>query len=167
MHIPDKKQQKLELELEKCILVEYSLEQKGYKCYNPSTHKVRVSRDVVYEESASWYEPRTTTTSFDPESAEQEMEDEDQLEYIFEGSPITTRLSGPREPLSDQSTSRSSPTLDKGKAKMPEYEYDHFNRNESTHSLDSEFKGFDVPIIRSPGVKKALTLANENLCRST
>ena len=162
MHIPDKKQQKLELELEKCILVEYSLEQKGYKCYNPSTQKVRVSRDVVYEESASWYEPRTTTTSFDPESAEQEMEDEDQLEYIFEGSPITTRLSGPREPLSDQSTSRPSPKLGKGKAKMLEYE-DQVD-NKSLHSLDIEFEGLDT-LMRT--TKKAIDPANEKLRRST
>ena len=46
---------------------------------------------------------------------------------------------------------------------MPEYEDDHFDGNESTHSLDSEFGGFDLPI----GVKKTLTLANEKLYHST
>ena len=50
---------------------------------------------------------------------------------------------------------------------MPEYEDDHFDDNESTHSLDNEFGGFDEPIIRSPGVKKVLTSANEKLRRST
>ena len=54
VHNPDKKQQKLDPKSEKCILIGYSLEQKGYKCYNPSTLKVRVSRDVVFDESASW-----------------------------------------------------------------------------------------------------------------
>ena len=77
MHIPDEKRQKLDLKSEKCILIGYSLEQKGYKCYNPSTRKVRVSRDVVFDGSTSWYEPGTTTTSFDPELTEQEIEDED------------------------------------------------------------------------------------------
>ena len=38
--------QKLDPKSEKCILIGYSLEQKGYKCYNPSTRKVRVSRDA-------------------------------------------------------------------------------------------------------------------------
>ena len=39
VHIPDVKRQKLDPKSEKCILVGYSLEQKGYKCYNPSTRK--------------------------------------------------------------------------------------------------------------------------------
>ena len=37
VHVPNEKRQKLDLKSEKCILVGYSLEQKGYKCYNPST----------------------------------------------------------------------------------------------------------------------------------
>ena len=72
-------------------------------------------------------------------------------------------LSGPQEPPSDQSTLRPSLKMDKGNAKIPEYEEDHFDDNESTHSLNSEFGGFDVPI----RVKKALTSANEKLRRST
>mgnify|MGYP000630298117 CR=1 FL=1 len=82
---------------------------------------------------------------------------------IASDSPVMTRLSGPQEPPSDQSTSRPSPKMDKGKAKMPEYEDNHFDRDESTHSLDSEFDAFDVPI----GVKKPLTSANEKLNRFT
>ena len=54
MHIHNKTRQKLAMKSEKCILVGYSLEQKGYKCYNPSTRNVRVSRDVIFDESASW-----------------------------------------------------------------------------------------------------------------
>ena len=53
--------------------------------------------------------------------------------------------------------------MDKGKAKMSEYKEDRFDDNDSTHSLESEFGGFDVPI----GSKKALISANEKLCRST
>ena len=43
VHIPDEKRQKLDPKSEKFVLVGYSLEQKGYKCYNPSTRKVRTS----------------------------------------------------------------------------------------------------------------------------
>lgn len=28
---------------------------KGYRCYNPTTHELRVSRDVVFDEMSSWY----------------------------------------------------------------------------------------------------------------
>ena len=43
------------MKAKKCILVGYSDEQKGYNCYNPRTKQARVSRDVVFDESASWY----------------------------------------------------------------------------------------------------------------
>mgnify|MGYP006973856236 CR=1 FL=1 len=72
---------------------------------------------------------------------------------MFEESLITTRLSAPQEPMSDQSASQQSPKPDKGKGRMPEYE-DSIDI-ESTHSLDSEFEGLDTSIIRTNGVKKA------------
>ena len=50
---------------------------------------------------------------------------------------------------------------------MLEYEDDKLDDKESTHSLNSEFGGFNVPIMRSPKVKKVLTSANEKLRRST
>ena len=53
--------------------------------------------------------------------------------------------------------------MDKGKAKMSEYEDDHFDDSESTHSLDIEFGGLDVPI----GAKKVLISANEKPRRFT
>ena len=53
--------------------------------------------------------------------------------------------------------------MDKGKAKMSEYEDDRFDDNESTYSLDSELGVFDIPI----GAKKALISANEKLRRLT
>ena len=51
----DEKQKKLEAKSEKCILVGYSHEEKGYKCYNPRTKQVRVSCVVIFDESTSWY----------------------------------------------------------------------------------------------------------------
>ena len=50
---------------------------------------------------------------------------------------------------------------------MPEYEVDHLDDSDSdisARSLDSEF---GVPIMWTPGVKKALTSTNEKLCRSS
>ena len=55
VHVPNELQTKLDPKAKKCVFIGYSLEQKGYKCYNPSTRDVNVSRDVVFDEMASWY----------------------------------------------------------------------------------------------------------------
>ena len=60
-----------------------------------------------------------------------------------------------------------SPKSDKGKEKKPEYEDDQSDVNESAHSLDHEVDGFDVPIMRTLGVQKAIAMANEKLRHST
>jgi len=36
LHVPNEKKSKLDAKVEKCIFIGYSLEQKGYRCFNPS-----------------------------------------------------------------------------------------------------------------------------------
>ena len=50
---------------------------------------------------------------------------------------------------------------------MPKFEDDHSDGNESAHSLDSEYGGMEVPIMRTPGAKKVLTTTSEKLYRCT
>jgi hypothetical protein len=40
VHVLDEKRSKLNSKAEKCIFIGYSLEQKGYRCFNPSTRKL-------------------------------------------------------------------------------------------------------------------------------
>ncbi|MCO5604876.1 hypothetical protein L7F22_059050 [Adiantum nelumboides] len=54
VHVPDELRTKLDPKAEKCVLIGYLIEQKGYKCYNVVTHQVRVSKDVVFDEMATW-----------------------------------------------------------------------------------------------------------------
>jgi hypothetical protein len=53
VHVLDEKRSKLNSKAEKCIFIGYSLEQKGYRCFNPSTRKLQVSRNVVFDEMVS------------------------------------------------------------------------------------------------------------------
>jgi hypothetical protein len=40
VHVLDELRTKLDSKAEKCVFIGYSLEQKGYKCYNPVTHEM-------------------------------------------------------------------------------------------------------------------------------
>ena len=59
VHVLDELHMKLDPKAKKCVFVGYSIEQKGYKCYNPLTRQVRVSKDVVFDELKNWYYDET------------------------------------------------------------------------------------------------------------
>ncbi|CAL2254986.1 unnamed protein product [Prunus armeniaca] len=54
VHIPKEKRHKLEEKSEVGIFLGYSSQSKGYRIYNPKTKKFMISRDVEFDESASW-----------------------------------------------------------------------------------------------------------------
>jgi hypothetical protein len=55
VRVLDEMRSKLDSKAEKCIFIGYALEQKGYRCYNPSIRKLQVNRDVVFDEMVGWY----------------------------------------------------------------------------------------------------------------
>jgi hypothetical protein len=55
------RQEEIKTRPKKCIFIGYSLDQKGYRCFNPSIRKLQVNRDVLFDEMVSWYSPLKIT----------------------------------------------------------------------------------------------------------
>ena len=53
-HVPNPQRQKLDLASNRCVFLGYGSCEKGYRLYNITTEKVIISRDVVFNEEASW-----------------------------------------------------------------------------------------------------------------
>ena len=109
--------------------------------YGTCSNKRGISLITLLPKKFEWVETlyKLEPTLFEPITIDLDIdsEEEDHLRLTPKESPIMTRLSGPHDPPRNQSTSRLSPRLDKGKAKRPEYEDDQSYDNESacTHSI--------------------------------
>ncbi|CAN6899160.1 unnamed protein product, partial [Brassica oleracea] len=54
--VPGEIRNKLEANSSKAMFIGYSSSQKGYKCYDPNTRRVLVSREVKFVEEKGYYE---------------------------------------------------------------------------------------------------------------
>ncbi|KAJ8640821.1 hypothetical protein MRB53_017515 [Persea americana] len=85
-HIPYEKRRKLDNKGEKCIFLGVSDKSKAYKLYNPSTMKIVISRDVVFDEKGTWSwnqngAKQNILANFDDdEKGQQPMENEQEQE---------------------------------------------------------------------------------------
>jgi hypothetical protein len=159
VHVPDEKKSKLDPKAEKCIFNGYSSKQKGYRCFNPSTWKLQMSRDVVFNEMVSWYSPLKIAEDGEARNGgvSSNLEQESQL------------ISGPQEP----SISGSSSTPWKGRLRSSNIVHGSFQTSsknshvdgESSDSEKSEGEESRIISITAPGVrmpKKALKTPDNN-----
>jgi hypothetical protein len=159
MHVPKEKKSKLDPKAEKCIFIRYSLEQKGYRCFNPSTRKLQASRDVVFDEMVSWYSPLKITEDGKAKNGDvsSNVEQESQL------------ISGPQESSISESNIipwkgrlRSSNIVDGSSQTSSKNSHVDDESSDSKKSVGGESR---IPLITTPGArmaKKALKTPNNN-----
>ena len=165
MHVPDELRTKMDPKAKKCIFVGYSLEQKGYRRYNPDTHEIRVSRDVVFDELRSWYGMPICSDiegENDDVAVKASQQESCQLSGPGECSQTSTKVSpwSGRLRVKDGSPNVSFGSVEsatksakgKGKVNQPKADFDvsagHLNGDES---LDEEF---GVPKVKTPRVQR-------------
>ena len=90
-----------------------------YKCYNPRSKKLRVSRGVIFVESTSWYSLSSTTLEDFESIVGNEASEADALveeDIVTLESPNPFQLSGLNERLSwkDQSNEETESTGNSG-----------------------------------------------------
>ena len=108
---------KLDPKVEKCIFIGYSLQQKGYRCYNPSTRRMQVSRDVVFDEISYWYGSSKVTEDADAGNGN----------AIVNIDPQSQSLNGPSESSSNRSNAWIGRLQSSGSS--------HANPDSGTHVL--------------------------------
>jgi hypothetical protein len=144
MHLPNEKRSKLDPKAEKCIFIRYSLKQKGYRCFNPSTRKLQVSRDVMFDEMVSWYPPLKIAEDGEARNGDvpSNVEQESQL------------INGPQESL----ISGSSSTPWKGRLKSSNIVDDSSQTSSRNPHVDDESSDSEKSVGEESRIPSVTTL---------
>ena len=167
VHIPDELRSKLDPKAEKCVFIGYSLEQKGYHCYNPLTREIRVSRDVVFDELNSWYGGKKVM-HVDEEKEDTQVKEVQQESTVLSGpkssaqtplkvNPWSGRLRSPSaSPNASIGSTGKNVNSAKGKKKVdqPMAVFDvsagHSMADHDSSGKESLYEEFGIPKVQNP-----------------
>jgi hypothetical protein len=138
---------KLTAQCVECVFLGYSAEYKSYRCCDPVAHRLRTSRDVIFDESHPFY-PRPTTDA-PPASLV------DLLSFLLFPDAPPASLPIPRLTLpSSVSSSKSPPVVPDYTVKPPVTQfYSHRGAPSSNVPISSDELSSDVP--SSPPVESS------------
>ncbi|MCO5548574.1 hypothetical protein L7F22_002034 [Adiantum nelumboides] len=146
VHVPNEARKKMEPKAVKCIFLGYPIEKKGYKCYDPTTRQVYVSRDVRFCEHEPWYKPK-------PVMIEDEYEEQKNVRHVVdEPRPSTRTISRPH--MTEESTRSVNP----GSGRLRDKKQDEKGKKKVFEESSGD-EGFDeehgLPHLRTLGSKYA------------
>jgi hypothetical protein len=159
VHVLDEKRSKLDPKAKKCIFIRYSLKQKGYRCFNLSTRKLQVSRDVMFDEMVSWYSP--LKISEDGEARIGDVSSNVEQESQLINGPQKSSISGSNN-TPWKGKLRYSNIIDGSSQTSSRNPHVDDESNDSKKSVGEESR---IPSVTTPGVrmaKKSLKTPNNN-----
>ena len=114
VHVPDSKRKKLDDKSFQCVLLGMSEESKAYRLYDPTSKKIVVSRDVVFEENECWNWGRSNEEAkldiLEWGDSNEEGSEHEQSEEEFEEGLAAEEEGGEVSLSSSESPGENSPT---------------------------------------------------------
>ena len=161
--IPGEQRNKLEAKSTRAMFIGYSPNQKGYKCYEPETRRVLVSRDVKFVESRGYYNNKDWS---DLENLSQSTSDRASnlrrvMESIGISIPMEKKGTGSDETRQapTQSSEAETNTDESEGQEVPHL--DHEGGNNNTEPIHDQDEQQDQEDQEAPVVNENQTLANE------